>query len=200
MIKKLLIGMLVVFFSLGFGKFVNADDIGGFISIDNVEMKAGAVVNLSSLVKSPIVIAESVAPVITKVELYNLNDLDNPVTEFMIDDEVYLAVYVTDPDLDCAYLTLAQYHPNDAVVPYWPPETFDLPYVDAVSVMYYAPCIVVGPAGSWRAEFQVKDYSENLSNVFTVYVIVHEKKKKGGGGGGGGGCFVSMLHKSKHWK
>ena len=95
------------------------------------------------------------------------------------------AVYATDPDLDIANLLLTKYWPCNASVPYDGPHIIALSSQFAAEVMYsiidpmlwnYAPIwFLTGyPLGAWRIEFQIEDTQGNESNIFKVYVSVHE--------------------------
>lgn len=115
------------------------------------------------------------APKITNVVFYNADDLYTPTYTFEIGDYVYFDVYATDPDLDMKTLYVTEYYPFDSTTIYTGPVPFSLASQSTSDTIYMnlIAIEVIGPAGSYREEFQIEDAKSNESNIFTVYILVH---------------------------
>ena len=154
------------------------------------------------------------SPVIENVELFNFRDLTTPVTEFVIGDEVTFAVRVTDPDLDCAYLTISEYWLLNPVAEPQQETEYRIflngqgTTTDTInSFPDVEPSEISGPMGDWRIDFRIEDEAGNVSNIFEVFVTIYLLEipepipdpipdpvdGDDGGDGGGDGCYISIL-------
>ncbi|GAJ05347.1 unnamed protein product [marine sediment metagenome] len=147
------------------------------------------------------------SPVIENVELFNFRDLTTPVTEFVIGDEATFTVRFTDPDIDCAYLTISEYFliiPNpdpSSETTYWIMQDTVTDTINSFPDL--DPVEISGPMGDWRIDFRIEDKAGNVSNIFEVFVTIYLLEipepipdpiddDDSGGGGGGGGCYLSI--------
>ncbi len=112
------------------------------------------------------------APVIDDAVL--TDEYYNPTSVFNIGDIANVVIVATDPDLDMENLLVTQYHPDNSSTPYYGPDVAMLPSQSAPTMIYtfIGGVTIVGPAGTWRIEFQIEDYAGHTSSVFRVFSVV----------------------------
>lgn len=116
------------------------------------------------------------APRIDKVIMYRLvNGVQQESLEFWIGDQMAFRIYAYDRDRDISHAVMAQYHPVDATVPYYPVTAMPLPSQDEAEVILFPVGHLdnIGPAGSWRIEFYLIDSTGNESDVWTTFILTN---------------------------
>ncbi len=114
------------------------------------------------------------APRINNVEIYD--EFWNLDYSFIIGEYANFRVWATDPDLDMTTLLITTYYPFDAASPYRGPNPIALPSQAEPDLVYFTidALETSGPAGNWRTEFQIEDSHGNDSNIFMLYLVIHE--------------------------
>ena len=112
-------------------------------------------------------------PKIIDVAIYD--EYWNVEYSFTIGEFANFSVDASDPDLDMKSLLVTQYYPSDSQNIYYGPSLLSLPSQSSVEMTYWNidPIEIIGPAGSWRIEFEIEDSLGHESNIFKVFVSVN---------------------------
>lgn len=118
--------------------------------------------------------ATETAPNITAVYLYDI--IWGQGVIFTIGENFNYRIDASDPDLDMVTLIINEYFPSDSDTVYLGPIVITLAaqYTEEMNYFSTEPLEITGPAGNWRFEFQIEDAQSNESNIFRVYISVHE--------------------------
>ena len=115
-------------------------------------------------------------PTINTATFYR-KDGDNWVAtqEIFNGDEVWLAIELTDPEMDIEVLVIESYYPSDHNIPFLDPYENSLPSQPNVSDVWNEYVSNWNrPTGDWREEIYVVDAKGNESNTWTIYFSVSD--------------------------
>lgn len=137
----------------------------------------GAVLMAGCSVAPDIVVFEDSPPKIQSVQTIRINHEGNVATSsFRIGEKGNFIIVAIDSDKDIEKLYIKGFSPessNDPALLESGPIELEPQSKTIASYSLPEPIDVPGPPGRWRIDVQLEDKAKNLSNVYTLYTIVH---------------------------